>query len=92
VRTAANGAEALHAAHDAPAPRLILLDLMMPVMDGHQFLEERERDPLVAAIPVAIITAGSDVDKDRVRKTPIVRKPFSVAELLDAVAALSPAE
>ena len=45
---AGNGAEALRLAHDRP-PRLVLLDLDLPVMNGWQFLERRQRDPATAA-------------------------------------------
>jgi CheY-like chemotaxis protein len=45
----------LQAAH--PAPCLILLDLMMPVMSGWEFLRARQGNPLVAAIPVVLLSA-----------------------------------
>ena len=50
---------------DAP-PAAILLDLMMPVMDGYGFLEEHRKIPSLAVIPVAIITAGHGVDRSRI--------------------------
>ena len=48
----ANGREALDFLRSGKRPCVILLDLMMPVMDGWQFLEEQKRDPALAAIPV----------------------------------------
>jgi len=51
-----NGLEALQWLEDNPAPALILLDLMMPVMDGFGFLEEFERRPALRAIPVVVLT------------------------------------
>jgi CheY-like chemotaxis protein len=52
---AANGAEALQLATDR-SPRLILLDLDMPVMNGWQFLERRQQSKALRAIPVVVIT------------------------------------
>lgn len=84
--TAANGLEAakLIRSMETP-PSIILLDLMMPVMDGYEFLQERSRDPLLAAVPVAIITAGHGVDPDRLGKTTIIPKPIDVPLLVDVI-------
>jgi CheY-like chemotaxis protein len=61
VATAANGADALDKLRAGEEPCLILLDLMMPVMDGIEFRDEQLRDPALAAIPVVIVSAGGDV-------------------------------
>ena len=53
---AANGAEALQLARDR-SPRLVLLDLQMPVLNGWQFLERRRSDRRLAKIPVVIVSA-----------------------------------
>jgi signal transduction histidine kinase/CheY-like chemotaxis protein len=84
VITAANGAEALELLRVAAArPSLILLDLMMPVMDGYQFLEEQMCDPDLSDIPVAIITAGQAVDRARVAPAiPVLSKPIDVRRLM----------
>lgn len=60
VLEAGDGAEALVVAR-AHRPRLILLDLMMPGMDGFQFRESQLRDPAIAAIPVVIVSGGGAV-------------------------------
>lgn len=60
VLEAGDGAEALVVAR-AHRPRIILLDLMMPGMDGFQFREIQLRDPGIAAIPVVIVSGGGAV-------------------------------
>jgi len=58
---AANGREALDRLRSNTRPALILLDLMMPVMDGWQFRAEQLRDPSLAPIPVVLISADGNV-------------------------------
>jgi CheY-like chemotaxis protein len=84
VVTAANGFEALKLVRGMIAPpSVILLDLMMPVMDGYGFLEERRKDPALASIPVAIVTAGHGVDPNRlINGAPIIAKPIDVPKLI----------
>ena len=57
VATARNGQEALDHLRQGELADLILLDLMMPVMDGWQFRVEQQRDPHLAPIPVVILSA-----------------------------------
>lgn len=79
VVTAGNGQEALDLLRKTrPPPCLILLDLMMPVMDGRGFLRERERDPSLNAIPVVIISATDDVPGGIVAA---LRKPVDLDDL-----------
>lgn len=82
--TAGNGLEALEWLHDAPQPpRLILLDLMMPVMDGWHFREEQRKAPELAAIPVVVLSAsGKLVDDENVE---CLRKPAKLPLLLALV-------
>ena len=84
VTQAANGREALAVVRDTSVrPSVILLDLMMPIMDGYGFLEQRSLDPALASIPLAIVTAGHGVDHDRLGDAlPIIPKPFDVARLV----------
>jgi CheY-like chemotaxis protein len=91
VTTACNGAEALAAIRSmAIKPAVILLDLMMPVMDGYGFLQQRTLDPDLASIPIAIVTAGHGIEHDRLDDNlPIIRKPFDLPELLGVLQALS---
>lgn len=58
VSSADDGAKALRWLRESDAPGLILLDLMMPVMDGHEFIAQRNADPVLAGIPVVVISAG----------------------------------
>jgi two-component system, chemotaxis family, chemotaxis protein CheY len=58
VSSVDNGAKALQRLREADPPGLILLDLMMPVMDGHEFLTRRNADPVLADVPVVVLTAG----------------------------------
>jgi CheY-like chemotaxis protein len=57
VATARNGQEALEQLRQGQLADLILLDLMMPVMDGWQFRMEQQRDPHLAPIPVVVLSA-----------------------------------
>ena len=72
----------------ARPPDLILLDLMMPELDGFGFLEVVRQDPATAAIPVVVLTAKDLTDADRRRLNGgvarIVRKDPAGADLLVA--------
>lgn len=69
-------------------PDAILLDLMMPNMNGRQFLQALRDDPDLNAIPVLIMTAvhGLEVNLASIGASDIVEKPFDVDELLNKVA------
>ena len=82
---ARNGREALDFLSRATElPCLILLDLMMPVMDGATFREAQRRDPRIAAIPVVVLSAYRDLDRRAVGldAVSVLNKPPSVHELL----------
>lgn len=94
VTTAAHGADALRRLRSMSSPpSCILLDLMMPVMDGYEFLDERRKDPALVSIPVAVITAGQGIDRDRLgQDTPIVPKPIKLPQLMNTLRDLQPRE
>src|SRR5262245_45753752 len=72
----------------AACPDAILLDLMMPGMNGRQFLQALRNDPAYAHVPVMIMTAvhGLEVNPATLGASEVVEKPFDVDELLDKVA------
>ena len=57
VISAADGREALNYLRNSSPPGIVILDLMMPVMDGWEFLERQSRDPVLHDIPVIVLTA-----------------------------------
>ena len=80
VASAGNGRQALEYLGAATTlPQLILLDLMMPVMDGFQFREAQGRVPTWAAIPTVVLTASSNAIDG---KTPTMAKPISLDDLV----------
>ncbi|HVX93287.1 MAG TPA: response regulator [Polyangia bacterium] len=89
VRAAENGraALALLRAPDAGLPCVILLDLMMPVMDGWAFRAEQLRDPALAHIPVIVLTAdGNAAEKAALMNgAGALRKPVELLTLLAAI-------
>ncbi len=89
VLTATNGQDALDKLRRTTTlPNLILLDLMMPVMDGWQFRAAQTSDPLLAVVPVVLLSARVDVEAaaEQMATAGWLRKPVDLAALLDAVA------
>ena len=86
VEAVRNGLDALEwLEENAIPPKLILLDLMMPVMDGWQFLDERQKTPRVAAVPVVVLSANGSFSGGG-DSTGFMRKPVGVKPLLALVA------
>jgi CheY-like chemotaxis protein len=87
VDEAGNGVEALERLRSSPRPDVILLDLMMPLMDGWTFRALQLEDPLLASIPVVVLSASlppgipmADLSVDGV-----LEKPFGLDRLADAL-------
>jgi DNA-binding response OmpR family regulator len=87
VDLAVDGETALERVH-AARPDAILLDLMMPGMNGRQFLQALREYPAFASVPVMIMTAvhGLEVNLATMGASEVVEKPFNVDELLNKVA------
>jgi CheY-like chemotaxis protein len=86
VTIARDGQKALRALRDGPLPRLILLDLMMPNMDGHRFRNAQLEEPTLAAIPTIVITADAKASREKLGVAACFRKPFDVEALLNEIA------
>ena len=93
VVSAPQGAAALEALRGSnPLPDLILLDLMMPVMDGHEFVAELRKDPRLSPIPVVLLTADGRVHQEVVALKAVagLRKPVRFEVLIAMVAKFCP--
>jgi CheY-like chemotaxis protein len=93
VRLAAHGHDAL-ATLGSWRPDLIVLDLMMPVMDGWSFRAAQQERADLRAIPVLLLSAKHDLGAHLKRLAPaaVVAKPFELEALLDEVTRLLQAE
>lgn len=74
-----NGQEALDYLASRELPALILLDIMMPIMDGFEFLKRQQANPKLASIPVIILTA----DKYALNKIPYSRNNSFLCKPID---------
>jgi CheY-like chemotaxis protein len=84
VYTASNGREGMEILPEIPAPCLILLDLMMPVMNGWEFADALETDRAYADIPIVTLSAFSDPEK-RIRAAGSIKKPVDLDALFTLV-------
>lgn len=87
VLVAEDGADGLRRLAEGPQPDLILLDLMMPRMDGYQFREEQRKNPDWSAIPLVLLTAGVETS-DKITALgalDVVRKPVKIDFLLELI-------
>jgi CheY-like chemotaxis protein len=84
---ARNGLEALEHLGSDTDFSVILLDLMMPKMNGFEFRQEQLRNPKLASIPVIVLSADGRAEElaKRLRTNRFLQKPFSPRELLGAI-------
>lgn len=85
ARLCENGRKALELLRHGDRPRLILLDLMMPEMNGWQFREEQLKDEELRDIPVVVMTASRGFAKDAIPAQEILYKPVGLGEIIEAV-------
>src|SRR5215472_17599360 len=83
VAGCSNGREALNWLRASPKPDLILLDLMMPVMDGWQFRVAQKKDPELAAIPVLALSADTTAKAVAIDAEAYLKKPVEYDTLID---------
>jgi DNA-binding response OmpR family regulator len=80
-----NGAEALRRLRSGPAPGVILLDLMMPVMDGWTFRSQQLQDAAIADIPVIVLSAAPRERLTGLNAAASLTKPYDLWEMLALV-------
>jgi CheY-like chemotaxis protein len=85
--TAANGREALAYLRTSGKPDVILLDLMMPVMDGWEFRRQLQADPKLAPVPVIVLSALDHARGANVDAAAFLKKPLDFDRLLHLVRA-----
>jgi phosphoserine phosphatase RsbU/P len=81
IRVATNGVKALELASMEPTPGLILLDMIMPHMDGYEVCKHLKTDPKTRDVPVIFLTGKTDVADEthgfEVGAVDYIHKPFS---------------
>ncbi len=85
VTDASDGVEGLQSAR-AHRPDLILLDLIMPTMDGWAFRAEQRRDPRLADIPVILVSGCPEEKAEDLEADAFLRKAYDLDEVLEFVA------
>jgi CheY-like chemotaxis protein len=86
VATAAHGKEALAILAEGARPSVVLLDLMMPVMNGWQFRQAQAHHPAYSGIPVVVVTAaGSRADIPPIEAHGWLAKPLDLERLLETI-------
>jgi DNA-binding response OmpR family regulator len=89
VQTANNGKEGLDYLQSSSAlPQLILVDLMMPIMDGQQFLREKAADDRLKGLPTIVMSADSSFHKNPNilnAAVALVKKPIDIEQFVTTI-------
>lgn len=87
VAEAGDGEQALTALENGIRPCLLLLDLMMPRMDGPAFWAIQQNDPALAKIPIVLMSASRELESTAqlLRVDRILKKPIGLADLMGTV-------
>jgi CheY-like chemotaxis protein len=86
VTVTSNGKEALETLQHIPKPGLILLDLMMPIMNGWEFFDSVQKSSDLKSIPVVVLTAFADKGQQSLKSAQgILKKPIEIDDLLKTV-------
>ncbi len=87
IATAVHGEEALTLLRGGSVPRLILLDLVMPVMDGRELIGHLQKDTSLSSIPVVIISSSQNARKESTAlgSAGYLAKPIDLHLLIESV-------
>jgi CheY-like chemotaxis protein len=85
VEAASNGRQALERLEEGARACVILLDLMMPVMDGWQFRREQVQNQALAGIPVIVVSAAGRDRLQQINADAYLSKPVDLDELLQQI-------
>jgi signal transduction histidine kinase len=88
VNGVSNGREALEWLRASPRPDIILLDLMMPIMDGWQFRVIQKDDPRLSTIPVLALSADATAKAAAIDADAYLKKPVDYETLIDTIDSL----
>jgi DNA-binding response OmpR family regulator len=91
VDWAKDGLSGLRSAQ-ARTPELVILDLMIPGLDGRGFIRECRRDPRCSATNVIVVSAYPGERIGEIDAQAVMQKPFNLGSLLDKVAEFTPPE
>ena len=85
---AVDGHQALRRLAEAPRPDLVISDLYMPVMDGFELVQQMRADPVLATVPVLMISAGGSDARARAIETGVdvyLQKPVQFSDIVGTV-------
>jgi CheY-like chemotaxis protein len=85
VVTAENGAEGLAQLRGMRDPCLVLLDLLMPIMNGWEFRSRQFADPRLRDVPVIVMTATTNIPEAKIQANAFLQKPVDLDVLLRTV-------